>query len=325
MTGLPIVPPRNRSAQDAPRRVGVELEFAGPSCAEVAELVRDRFGGSFAEVERHSVELRDTRVGDFTVKLDMSAAHPGKAGHATSEGGLGEQLERGVRLAIGSIGGLWMPLEVTFPPLPIDALPEVDAVVGALRQRGSSGTEGNPLHAFGLHLNPDFASTEAGYLTDHLRAFALLEAWLRQAGELDATRRLTPFIDRYPAVYVRRLAAPDYRPSLEALIDDYLEANPSRNRALDMLPGFAALDPERVFARVPDDRIKPRPTFHYRLPDSRVDRPRWGVIADWNRWAMVERLAADRGRLEGMGRDYLTQSGRMEPSDWAHQLWRWMP
>ena len=33
-----------------------------------------------------------------------------------------------------------------------------------------------------------------------------------------------------------------YGPDLGALIDDYLAANPTRNRALDLLPLFAELD-----------------------------------------------------------------------------------
>jgi hypothetical protein len=93
------------------------------------------------------------------------------------------------------------------------------------------------------------------------------------------------------------------------LIDDYLDASPSRNRELDMLPLFAHLDHDRVRARLPYEKISARPTFHYRLPDSRVDDPAWTIAADWNRWVEVERLACDPARLVR-----LAAAHRLEPA-----------
>jgi hypothetical protein len=37
------------------------------------------------------------------------------------------------------------------------------------------------------------------------------------------------------------------------------------------------LDPRRVRAATDDELIKPRPAFHYRLPDSRIEDPDWVV------------------------------------------------
>lgn len=84
-----------------------------------------------------------------------------------------------------------------------------------------------------------------------------------------------------------------YSPDLAALIDDYLAANPTRNRALDMLPLFAHLDEPRVRAAIDDPQIKSRPTYHYRLPDSRVRMPGWNITREWQRWLVVEHVAAD--------------------------------
>jgi hypothetical protein len=114
---------------------------------------------------------------------------------------------------------------------------------------------------------------------------------------------------------VRRLAEADYRPFLAELIDDYLAANPTRNRDLDLLPLLLFLDEARVRAVLPNEKINGRPAFHYRLPDSRVSDPGWSIAPEWNRWVAVERLAADPERLEMVGRAYLEFPG--EAKSWA--------
>jgi hypothetical protein len=56
--------------------------------------------------------------------------------------------------------------------------------------------------------------------------------------------------------------------------------------------------------------MKPRPAFHYRLPNCMVDEPHWTVAREWNTWVAVERLAADAGRLEELSREYLRADDR---------------
>ena len=87
---------------------------------------------------------------------------------------------------------------------------------------------------------------------------------------------------------------------MDQLIDDYLTHNPTRNRALDMLPLFRHIDEQRVINVVDDDRIKARPTFHYRLPNCQIDEPDWGLIRAWRDWLQVEALAADATRLDAV-------------------------
>jgi hypothetical protein len=111
---------------------------------------------------------------------------------------------------------------------------------------------------------------------------------------------------------------------METLIDDYLIYNPTRNRELDMLPLFAWIDEERVRDAVADKRINPRPTFHYRLPDARVDRPDWTVTTEWNRWCVVERLSARPEKLAAMAQAYWENQGRLIPRDWAIMSSEWI-
>ena len=321
---LPLFPPLRSAPDGSPRRVGVEIEFTGPGCAPVAALVNRLFGGSVAELDPHRYAVRGTRLGDFTVELDMSAAHPA-AGEDSREAGVVPTLKANARYAMGAVASLIMPYEVVSPPVTIGRLVDLDNLVEVLRQAGARGTQRNPLYAFGLHLNPEAAALDAGYIVDLLKAFMLLAPWLRAEIGIDLSRRLSPFIERYSEDYVHRVVDPDYRPALDRLIDDYLAANPSRNRELDLHPLFAHIDADRVTGRVREKKLKPRPAFHYRLPDSRVDAADWSIVADWNRWVAVERLAAERGRLNNLGRDYLDRSAARAPEEaWLAQVKEWI-
>jgi hypothetical protein len=131
----------------------------------------------------------------------------------------------------------------------------------------------------------------------------------------DATRDLLGFADPFPIEYIRKLANPDYWPAMDDFIDDYLAANPTRNRDLDLLPLLLHFDERRVRAVLPNEKINGRPTFHYRLPDARVSDPGWSIAPDWNRWIAVERLASDRNRLDAVSAAYLAYEG--QDKSWA--------
>lgn len=311
----PSRPPRPDNPEGRPRSVGVEIEFAGPGCAETAGMVRHRFGGTIEITDPHRFEIRGTAFGDVTVELDMMLAHP-KGGEGVIGGA--------VRDALGRIGSLVLPYELSLAPLPIDRLVEVDDLTAELRRLGAQGTEGALVYAFGLHLNPEIATTDTGWLTRCLKAFLILEPWLRVSIGIDPARRIAPFIEHFPAAYRNRLADPGYRPDLGTLIEDYVAANPTRNRGLDMFPLFARLDPERFFRLVDDPHVKARPTFHYRLPNSRVGDPGWSILPDWDRWLAVERLAEDPDRLDAMGIDWLDRFRNAPARGWVEETERWL-
>lgn len=98
------------------------------------------------------------------------------------------------------------------------------------------------------------------------------------------------------------MVASGYRPDLAGLAGDYLAANPTRDRGLDLLPVLLHLDPARVRAALPREKVGARPALHYRLPRARVGEPGWGVAPAWDGWAAVERLAGDPDRLAALGR-----------------------
>lgn len=316
MTTSLLMPPRLTAPDGSPRRVGVELEFADLDAPSAARLVRDLYGGEIAMENPHRCRVRGSRLGDFAVELDMRSAHPPKTDG--EPGALDAFLEK-LRPLWGSIGSLVMPFEIAAPPVPFERLPELEALVDGLRERGAAGTGASPLFAFGLHFNPEVAATDADYVVDHLKAFLVLAPWLRAQIRIDPTRRITGFIAAFPVEYAAKVVDPAYRPDMDTLVADYLAANPTRNRELDLFPLFAHLDPETLFATIRDPHVRPRPTFHYRLPNARIGEPGWSLAQDWNRWVAVEELAADRARLDALGAAFRDYAARRKLDDWASE------
>jgi hypothetical protein len=80
------------------------------------------------------------------------------------------------------------------------------------------------------------------------------------------------------------------------------------------------LDPVRVRRALPDGQAKGgRPTWHYRLPEARVDEPDWTIAYEANRWCIVERVAACTDLLEALARAWQDHRASLTtlPSDWA--------
>jgi hypothetical protein len=307
-------PPEPLNYEGRPRRVGIEIEFGGIGIADAAALVQQLYGGAIREVSRHRLEVAATRFGDFRIEIDSHYVH-----RAPVDGGTLVDKMKGVLADVaGDIAGRWLPVEIAAPPVGIADLAAIDRMVSGLRARHAAGTGSRRIYTFDLQLNPDVPSIEPDSLRRHLQAYLVLSRWLRASIDVDATRRLLPFVRPFPEPYVRKVLAADYRPDLRGLVADYLSANPSRFRELDLLPLFACLVPEQYYATPADRLVKPRPAFHYRLPDSRVDDPSWGgVIEEWNRWVQVERLAADRERLAEACRERLEA---LPAGSWSERL-----
>jgi hypothetical protein len=147
-------------------------------------------------------------------------------------------------------------------------------------------------------LNVEVPSRDEETLLRYLQSFLVLYDWLSDVIDVDVTRRIGPFVNPFPEDYRMKVLDPSYTPNLDTLIDDYLLANPTRNRPLDMLPVFATIDEQKVALAAKDfDKVKARPAFHYRLPNCLIDDPAWSIAIEWNRWCEVERLADDPERM----------------------------
>ena len=299
-------PPWQHNADGNTRRVGVELEMSGLTLDEIAALVAAFFQLEAVPDGRYERVLQGDAAGDWVVELDYERLkRMGRKQRADET--MADDIGRTVEDVLAWAAEALVPVEIISPPLPLDRLPEVEALIVQLREAGAKGSSHSPINVFSLQLNPELPAHDACLITACLRSFVCLHDWLYQRADIDLTRRMTSYVDPYPHDYVMMLLDADYAPDLATLIDDYLRHNPTRNRELDMLPLFAHLDPQRVRAVVDDERIKARPTFHYRLPDCDIDNPDWGLHVAWNDWVEVEHLAADTKRLQACCQAYLEE------------------
>lgn len=317
---LPL-PPRTETAEGRFRRLGVELELRGLDIEDAADIVARQVDGTAEQSTEYEFRITGNPCGEWIVEVDselLKAMGRRRARDDDAPGPIESLAEDVIRRGAEPL----VPLEVVSPPLPMHQLGEVNALIAALRAAGAAGTGESWMYAFGMHLNPEMPDLSAGTITGYLKAFLCLFDWLADSSEVDLTRRLTPYIDAFPARYVDRVVATDYRPDRRALIDDYLGDNPSRNRALDLLPLFAHLDESRVQAAVDDSRVKPRPALHYRLPNCEIDRDDWDLTEAWSHWLQVERFAADPDRLDALCERFVAFRARTIrfDSDWVAEV-----
>jgi hypothetical protein len=323
-------PPTPHHSNGHPRRVGVEIEFAGLPPKDTALIVRELFGGELNVVSPHRLLVENTRWGEFVIELDTQYAHPDRKvldDHVALDSEWARhqhqrrvEFHQKTRELIGDMVTGFVPTEIVCPPVPWNELDTLDRLFDALREHGAKGTDASLLYGFGLHLNPEIASTDSHGIHAMLQAYLLLAPWLRDEIKVDITREMLPHANPFPREYALKVLDARYRPDLSTLIDDYLHANPTRNRELDMLPLFAHLCPEHPHALLHSRLTKPRPTFHYRLPNAQLSQPGWGAVTEWNRWVEVEKLAANRKALAERCTAYIADHGRPFYRRWADKL-----
>jgi len=321
-----LLPPKTTNEQGRPRRIGIELEFAGLTPPDILDTITRVLGGEAHCETRFEYRVTGGRAGDLVLELD--AAYLKDLARTAQEDGNRSELERMTDDVLAGAAQVVVPWEIVTEPIPMENLPVLEPLVAALRRAGARGTRHSPWYAFGLHLNPELPSLNPGEILDYMRSYTCLYDWLVDRERLDPSRKwFTPYIETFDAGYIDRILQPGYDPDMDQLIDDYLQANPTRNKSLDMLPLFAHIDADRVRRRVNDPRIKPRPALHYRLPNCDIDREGWQLAVPWRHWLEVEYLAADGDRLRracGAFRRELSRGPRLFKSRWIEQCESWI-
>lgn len=308
------------------RRVGVEVELGALEVADAAVLVQRVCGGTVHEVDRVSFEIADTPWGPFRVELDSSPLKERRYLEPLRRIGMDEESETAqwVERSVLGVAAHLVPVEVITPPMPIDDLAALEPLWAALREAGAEGSDASPLYAFSLQLNPEVPVLSPQSVMAHLQAYFLLEDWLLAEATADLSRRVLPYVHPFPAEFVREAIGASAPRSWDEFVQMYVAANPTRNRPLDLLPLFRwctehglASDAWLAVVETPD-LVKPRPTFHYRLPDSRIGHADWTPALAWNQWVEVERLADDELRLRQLRLAYLES----EPPSWVDRVRR---
>lgn len=304
MSSAYLLPPLLTDEQGQPRRAGFEFEFGNLPILQTAEALQHRLGGDLDIRSPFEAVLQNSSIGRLKIERDADILKSVKyrkwleqIGVEFSPGSLAHDIETN----IDNASRILVPCEVVTDPIPFDQLEVLDGLVETLNSLGAEGTQHSLIYAFGLHINPSLPASDAGTLTRFLQAFLLLHSWIIESSNIDITRRfLTKYIDPFPQEYMELVLANTYAPAMDRLIGDYMQHNPTRNRALDMLPILCELDQAQVLEALNEDErklVKGRPAFHYRLPDCKINVPGWSAAGAWNHWVYIEKLAADQGLL----------------------------
>lgn len=294
--------PQPNTADGTPRLIGVEIEFAGLPEDRVARIVTDTLGGRAEQGDGPFWTVTDSVIGRLDIYLDTAM----------------RKLERSMlRDELLRLGREVIPVEIVTEPIGMDRMARLQELVAALGAAGAKGSGSGLFFGFGIHFNIQIVSDHVSDIHRTLLAYALIEDWLRNVMPIDETRRILPFTDPYPTIFVHDPIAAGPDVDLETLIALYLDHCPSRNFGLDMLPLFAHFAPDRVRDRI-GDATSARPAFHFRLPDCRIDEADWGLPAEWRRWIAVESVAADGALIGRLCREWLDDHG---PVTLSRQRW----
>lgn len=310
-----LLPPVIANYAGEPRCVGVEVEFAGVPPQDVLAAITSLYGGEIEEAHMFEYRVTGTSLGSFKLELDSSQLQAlGEALSSSEREPINETIEAFGLPLLSKAAEAFVPWEVVTDPIEISNLTKLIPLISSMQQAGALGTRHAVHFAFGLHFNPDVPDLSVNTILRYLRAYFCLYDWIRAKEDINWTRTLSPYIRHFKNDYIRHILAPSYKPTIELLIDDYLAFNPTRNRSLDMLPLFAFIDENRVRNKVSDDRIKPRPTFHYRLPNCDIDNPNWNIDYPWSLWLQVEKLACNTLMLNQLCEKYLVNLDRLTAS-----------
>ncbi len=291
------------------RKVGFELEYSAIELQKSAELLIETLeSGSIEKINPYHYKIRDTYYGDFSLVLDFQFLISQGLQKWLQNIGLEQFIETEIALAleefIATLSQTVVPYEITTPPLPLDKIEIIEKIKETFRTNGALGTDANPLYAFGFHINPQAFSFEVTEIIDTLRAFFILYETLVLWLQPDIVRRISPYIKPFEEEYIQKVLNASYKPDIDRFVCDYLQYNPTRNRALDLLPLLAWIDSNQVFKTLPDEKISPRPAYHYRLPNSKVDKKEWHTYDGWNSWVIIEKLAQDKEMLATLASEY---------------------
>lgn len=303
-----LTPPKTKNSSGEERSVGFEFEFTGVEMDDVASMISALYGGEVQQLSTFEFQITNTQFGDFGLELDAQLIREKKYEKFLKNLGIdlsAYENQEGFEDSLKEFASSVVPYEIITPPIPLSNISKMTKMVDELRKRKAKGTGSSFVYAFGLHINPEIPDKTTQGILNHLRAFILLESWIRNKAAIDVSRRLTPFINRFENDYIRHILSPEYQPDQAGFIRDYFEYDNNRNRPLDLQPLFMHLDQELTSTLIEDTLTTSRPTFHYRLPNCSLEDETWTLAAEWNRWVFVERLAADEDELNQLVTLYL--------------------
>ncbi len=329
------LPPIIHDEKGEIRKVGYELEFADVDITGAVSAIVELYHGEEKRVNNFFSKIVNTDIGDFTVKIDtrILVNESYKKFFDLFDVDINEMSISDIRLQsrveelLESLASYVVPYEIVTPPVEIDKMDVFEDLRRKLYHLNAKGTKYSFNYAFATHINPSLPNKKLNTIINYLRAFFLLYPWLLKISRIDFARQLTPFINHFPATYIRKVLSKNYNPGVRQFIRDYHEYNTDRNRPLDLYPLLSILLPEEVGKLEGIGNVKSRETFHYRLPNSLVDDPTWTLAQEWNNWNMVEYLAFYPTDIEKLSEEYLDMDHSMlfgMQDKWKKRMDIWM-
>ena len=285
------LPPCRLNPDKKIRKAGFEIEYTGLRPKETAAIVLKLFGGSIKSIDEYE-SIITTPYGKFSIYLDSIYLRQDAKEYLFKK-------EDSFKDLIYTLSEIVVPYEIVTPPIPFDKLDLIEKLRVELKKSGALGTSASFLYAFGMHINIETFSFEAKDILAVLRTFVLLQDYIIERIDVDLTRKLTWFIEPFDKEYIELILDKSYNPSFDEFAKDYIFYNPTRNRALDLLPLLIFIDKE-LLKDLPPQKLSPRPTFHYRLPNSKIDEDSWSVAFEFNQWSLVEKIACDEEKLKSL-------------------------
>ena len=323
-------PPKIDNYEGKTRNLGFEIEFANIDLEKILEILQKEFFFEVNKVNNYFYKL-SSKYGDFILELDFELLTKQKIKASAKDLSkfigikIPDKDAEYIENYIAKLSKDIVPFEISTPPLAFDKIDIVEEIIEKLSQNHAKGTSHKLYYAFGLHINIEVISLEVESLLSYLRAYVILQEFLNKDAKLDIARKISPFIDNFPKDYIEYILNENYKPSKREFIEDYIKFNPTRNRSLDMLPILAFLDEKLVREYLPDEKIKPRPAFHYRLSNSQIGERNWRVSNEWNRWVVVENLANDKNSLEKLSKEYINYiQNLINMENWDERISKWL-
>lgn len=286
------------------RRFGLEIEYVGLPLDQSANIIADALECDKKRTHKTHYTFEHPELGEFILELDVELAQKISANAQNTP-----LNDMSINKAIDSflpemLSGI-APSELVTPPLEMKDLAITSKIVKDLRNGGAQGTSESFLYAFGYHVNPEARSLDAEDILRILQSFTLLFDYLVDTLQMDLTRKISGYAAPYPKAFAKHILNPNYNPDIDTLMRDYIKFAPSRNYALDMLPLFSFIDEDFIESKCPDSLIKTRPTYHFRLPNCKINDTDWDIYNGIKAWALVEAVADEPKLLERLSCEYL--------------------
>ncbi|MEJ2500860.1 MAG: amidoligase family protein [Campylobacterales bacterium] len=285
-----LYPPTVRCANGEMRRVGFELEYSGPRLDVCARIVADITGGSIEEVNPWYFTVGGTQWGDFSLTLDYQFLIRSGLKEWLHDAGFDGAMEQDEIEALEYFIGSFSASLVPYElTTPPLPLDEMDLIETLKNALRDAG-------ALGTAANPlyvfGFHINPEIPRTDVQTVLAYLRAYL----------------------LLYDLLAEEIRPVFTRRLSFYIDPFPSDYVRHVLHPAYR-------------EKINPRPTFHFRMPNSRVDEPAWHTSDPWNSWVLVERLANDAETLLSLSYERYRMMRslfyRFKKKHWIKRIRRW--